>query len=393
MNNKTIVILFVAITAVLVFTGCTGEKISQVAQDNTTGVSTSNDINVENATNVSTSNDKNVENATNVSTSNDKSGETRIVTDSAGRQVTVPLKVERVADTWMGHNEVLAMLGADDRIVATMFSPKTRPWAYKVCPAYYNAITLSPTYDVEALLATRPDVVFMPSRDKNIEKVSALGVPVVEVSFTDFDSMKKCFSDTANVLGDEEALERSQKYNAYLDSKLESVRNISSRIPYDERPKVLHLVSLSPLCVDGGGNIISDWIEAAGGINAAEEVKGGIMQEVSMEQILKWNPDVIILGVNAKSEEKEKIMNSESWKKVKAVQNNRVYLNPEGAFIWSRAGAEEALQIQWAAKTINPDMFQSIDINNETKWFYKTFFDYELTDEDVQKILNAQAPD
>ena len=233
----------------------------------------------------------------------------------------------------------------------------------------------------------------MPSRDKNIEKVSALGVPVVEVSFTDFDSMKKCFSDTANALGDEEALERSQKYNAYLDSKLELVRNISSRIPYDERPKVLHLVSLSPLCVDGGGNIISDWIEAAGGVNAAEEVKGGIMQEVSMEQILKWNPDVIILSVNAKSEEKEKIMNSESWKKVKAVQNNKVFVNPEGAFIWSRAGAEQALQIQWAAKTINPDMFQSIDMNNETKWFYKTFFDYELTDEDVQKILNAQAPD
>ncbi|AKB81595.1 Iron(III) ABC transporter, solute-binding protein [Methanosarcina barkeri 3] len=389
MNNRTIVILSAAMLLVLFLSGCIGEKISSTTHDNTVNVSTSND-NMENTANVSTSNDNNVENTT---TSNDKSGETRIVNDSAGRQVQVPLKVERVADTWMGHNEVLAMLGADDRIVATMFSLKTRPWAYKVCPAYYNAVTLSPTYDVEALLATKPDVVFMPSRDKNIEKVSNLGVPVVEVNFTDFDSMKKCFSDTANVLGDEEALERSQKYNAYLDSKLESVRNISSKIPYKERPKVLHLVSLSPLCVDGGGNIISDWIEAAGGVNAAEEVKGGIMQEVSMEQVLKWNPDVIILSVNAKSEEKEQIMNSESWKKVKAVKNNRVYLNPEGAFIWSRAGAEEALQIQWAAKTINPDMFQSIDINNETKWFYKTFFDYELTDEDVQKILNAQAPD
>ncbi|WP_440945374.1 ABC transporter substrate-binding protein [Methanosarcina sp. T3] len=364
MNKKIITILFIALLSVLFFTGCMEEKISSQEHGSTKGVSASNDENAEN----------------------------RTVTDSLGRQVQVPLKVERVADTWMGHNEVLAMLGADDRIIATMFSPKTRPWAYKVCPAYYNAVTLSPTYDVEALLATRPDVVFMPSRDKNIEKVSNLGVPVVEVSFTDFDSMKKCFSDTANVLGDEEALERSQKYNAYLDSKLESVKNISSKIPYEERPKVLHLVSLSPLCVDGGGNIISDWIEAAGGVNAAEEVKGGIMQEVSMEQILKWNPDVVILSVNAKSREKEQIMNSDQWKKVKAVQDNRVFLNPEGAFIWSRAGAEEALQIQWAAKTINPDKFQFIDINNETKWFYKTFFEYELTDGEVQKILNAEAP-
>lgn len=364
MNNKTIAVLFIAILSVLFFSGCIGDKTSPAMHNNTT----------------------------NLSTSNNNSEGTRIVTDSAGRQVKVPLKVERVADTWMGHNEVLAMLGADNRIVATMFSPKTRPWAYKVCPAYYNATTLSPTYDVEALLATKPDVVFMPSRDKNIEKVSALGVPVVEVSFTDFDSMKKCILETANVLGDKEALERAQKYNAYLDSKLESIRNVSSKIPYDKRPKVLHLVSLSPLCVDGGGNIISDWIEAAGGVNAAEEVKGGIMQEVSMEQILKWNPDIIILSVNAKSKEKEQIMSSESWKKIKAVQNNKVFVNPEGAFVWSRAGAEQALQIQWAAKTINPELFQSIDINNETKWFYKTFFNYNLTDEQVQKILNAQTP-
>jgi iron complex transport system substrate-binding protein len=297
MNDKIIAILFIVILSVLFFSGCIGEKISPAMHDNTTGVSTSNN--------------KNVENATNVSASNSESGESRTVTDSSGRQVQVPLKVERVADTWMGHNEVLAMLGADDRIVATMFSPQKRPWMYKVCPAFNNATTLSPTYDVEALLATKPDVVFMPKSDKNIEKVSSLGVSVVQVSFTDFNSMKKCILETANVLGDEEALERAQKYNTYLDNKLESIRNISSKIPYDERPKVLHLVSLSPLCVDGGGTAISAWIEAAGGVNAAEEVKSGIMQEVSMEQILKWNPDVIILSVNAKFEEKEKIMNSE----------------------------------------------------------------------------------
>jgi iron complex transport system substrate-binding protein len=70
-------------------------------------------------------------------------------------------------------------------IVATMFSPKRRPCAYKVCPAYYNAVTLSPTYNVEALLATKPDIVFM--------QVSNIGVSVVQVSFTDFDSMKNVF--------------------------------------------------------------------------------------------------------------------------------------------------------------------------------------------------------
>ncbi|WP_342590171.1 ABC transporter substrate-binding protein [Clostridium muellerianum] len=56
------------------------------------------------------------------------------------------------------------------------------------------------------------------------------------------------------------------------------------------------------------------------------------------------------------------------------------------------AAAEEALQIQWAAKIINPDKFASIDIIKETRNFYKTFLNYDLSQEEANRIINDDAP-
>jgi ABC-type Fe3+-hydroxamate transport system substrate-binding protein len=54
-------------------------------------------------------------------------------------------------------------------------------------------------------------------------------------------------------------------------------------------------MGVSPIRVDGAGSVIDAWIQAAGGINAAHGVFG-LVSTVSIEQVLKWNPDVIIVG-------------------------------------------------------------------------------------------------
>lgn len=315
----------------------------------------------------------------------------KTVVDTTGQQVQVPVNPERLVEMFMGHNEVVAMLGASDRLVGTVYTEKRWPWMYRVCPDFHSAISLSTEYNIEDVMKLKPDVMFTKSSDLKADKVSSLGIPVVKLYFEDFRSMKKCFEITADVLG-KDAPKRAQLYNNYFDSKLEEIKKVTDKIPKKKRPKVLQIVSLSPLCVDGGGIYINDWMEVAGGVNAAEELKGGIMQQVSLDQILEWNPDVLILAVNAKHKERNAILSDERWKSIEAVKNKKVFVNPEGAFIWSRAGAELALQIQWAAKTINPKLFENLDIAKETKWFYKTFFDYSLSTDEVQKILNAQLP-
>lgn len=326
--------------------------------------------------------------------SNKAPAKLKTITDSSGAKVEIPTKINKIADSWKAHNEVLTVLGAGGKIVGTVLSKKSMPWLYKVNPAMEKAVTtFGANFNTEDLMKNKPDIVFVSSGDVNANKISSLGIPVVQLQFTTFDTMKKCISLTGEILG-EDATKRADAYNKYLDEKVKMVKDITSKIPDTEKPKVLHVESLSPIGVDGSKTIINEWIEAAGGVNAAKDVTGN-MKEVSIEQVIKWNPDIIIFGANGSSgkvNSVNKLLNDPNWQKIAAVKNGRVYQNPTGAFLWDRYSCEEALQVQWAAKTIYPDKFKDLDIAAETKYFYKTFLNYDLTNEDVDNILKAQPP-
>lgn len=316
------------------------------------------------------------------------------VTDQAGVKVTIPGKVTKIADSWRAHNEVDIVLGGGKNIVATVITKSGAPWMYKVNPSMNNALsTFATNFNTEDLVSKSPDVVFMSVGDTNAAKVSSLGIPVVQLDFTTFDQMKDCMTLTAQVLGGD-APKRATKYNAYLDSTIKSVIAVTSKLTSDQKPKVLHVESLSPLEVDGGSTIIDQWITDAGGINVAKDVNGN-MKQVSMEQVLKWNPDVIILGangVNGKVATVDELKNNADWTNIAAVQNNKVYQNPTGTYLWDRYSPEEVLQVQWAAKTLHPDLFKNLNIEKITKDYYKNYLNYSLTDDEVQRILKAQHP-
>lgn len=323
---------------------------------------------------------------------------TQTITDASGKTVEVPLKIEKIGDAWQAHNEVLCMLGSGNKIVSTILTEKMRPWLYKINPQMKNTATVfeANSVNTEELLKTKPDIVFTPLNDKSADKVSELGIPAVQLNFTNFNELKDCFKLTGSILGDD-AKKKADDYISYLDDKLDAITSITSKIPKEQKPKVLHVTSLSPITIDGSNTIINAWIEAAGGINAAGDVSGN-NKEVSMEQVLQWNPDIIILSSNTLMKVSngqkniDQILSDKAWQQVNALKNNKVYFNPDGAFYWDRYSAEEALQIQWAAKIINPDKFQNIDIVKETRNFYKTFLNYDLSEEEANKIINDEPP-
>lgn len=318
------------------------------------------------------------------------------ITDSSGACVEIPANAKFIADAWGAHNAIVAMLGSGNKIVATTLTEKTKPWLFKVTPGMNKAAVAfnvdATDINIEELIKNKPDILFMSQGNKNISKITEMGIPVVQVSFKDFNSLKECVSLTGNVLG-EEGKERAKQYNSYLDDKLKIITDETSKIPQEQKLRVLHLADFSPFKVDGKDTMIDSWIQAAGGINAAD-FSG--TKEVSIEQIINWNPDIIIVSSTVGSSDRKKsaaeILKDETWKKLSAVSKGKVFINPDGAFSWDRYSSEEALQIQWAAKTMYPDKFENIDIAKETKWFYKTFFDYELSDDEVCKILNAEPP-
>lgn len=314
------------------------------------------------------------------------------ITDMSGAQVKIPVAIDRIADAWPAHHAILCILGEGDKVVATTATAQ-RPWMGKINPQLNNAVAVFDTAgtNMEELVKAKPDIIFITANSKNAGTLAKLGIPVVQLHFTDFDSLKECVRITGAILG-EQAKNRAEKYIAYLDGKLAGITAITAPIPREQRPKVLHITSLTPLMVDGKDTIVNSWIEVAGGNNVADMDGNG--KEVSLEQVSNWNPDIIILGNTAfmKGGNIDGLLKNPAWQHIRAIKDGKVYINPEGVFFWDRYGAEEALQIQWAAKLLHPNKFEHINMVKETIDFFKTFYNYDLSVEEADKILNGKRP-
>jgi len=297
-----------------------------------------------------------------------------------------PAPKQRIADAWFAHNAVLVMLGAGDRVVATVAKPEALPWMFKVAPGLGRARSITgPTMNAEELLRLRADVVFVTPADPTAAALANAGLDVVKVSFNDVDSFLACLDLTATTLATPRAREQVTAYRKYLADTLSAV---SRQLPADH-PSVLHINSLTPLKVDGGKTIIDQWISAAGGRNAAAGVEGN-MQPVSIEQVLAWNPQVIIVAAGAGDITASP--QAALWKQLAAVKEGRVYRNPMGVFPWDRYGPELPLQVRWAAQVIHGGKVDEAALATQTQAFYKTFYAYDLTTDDARRIIHGDPP-
>lgn len=314
---------------------------------------------------------------------------TQVVTDMGGTEVTVPVEPKLYADAWYAHNEVTIMLTKAEGLVATHCTPKGQPWMFYCNENINGALqTFGDDFNYEELVALGPQVVF-DSKDTMREKLGELGIPLVNCTFSTFEQMEQSITMSAQVFGGD-APAIAEKYNAELEQTVSDVKAVTDAIATEDRPKVMHGPSVYTYNLDGTGTIIDTWINAAGGVNVVDASTTGTAEaSFSLEQIIAWNPDVIITGTPS---EVDQILHDESWASISAVQKGQVYVNPKGVFGWDRYGVEELLQVPWAANLLHPDLFPDLDITQRVKDFYHTYLYYDLTDEEVKLILAAGNP-
>ncbi|HEY3850615.1 MAG TPA: ABC transporter substrate-binding protein [Steroidobacteraceae bacterium] len=321
--------------------------------------------------------------------------ETRQVTDAAGRIVTLPVHVTRVADPWHANNALVVMLGGGDKLVATTAQAQRQPWLERLYPRIDQvpaAFSITGEVNLETLIGARPEVILM-AYDGSLPKwagtVDAYHIPYVLMPNTSLAGLEATARITGQVLGERES-RIAEDYIRYFDANIRRVQAVTGSLPDAERPKVLHTSSAGVLTVDGRKTVIDDWIRVAGGINAADVVGNG--RPVTMEQIAAWNPDVIIVGTAPNGRNRQAILDDPRWRDIAAVKNGKVFVNPSGAYLWDRHSAEAALQVLWAAKTLHPDRFGDLDIEEETKAFYARYFHHTLTDSEFRSIIDATPP-
>jgi iron complex transport system substrate-binding protein len=314
----------------------------------------------------------------------------RTAMDDTAHQVQLSSQIPRIADAWYAHHVLLMTLGAGKQIVATVNHANSQPWMFKVLPSLNQATSVSGTaFNAESLLAEHVNLVFTSTADRQALAYEQVGLPVMRMGYTDLPGLERSMLNTAQALGGAQPLARAQAYNHYLDEQLARVQAKVGDLSAEQRPRVLHISSVNPLKVDGSDTLINDWINIAGGRNAATGLKGN-MQIVSAEQVLAWQPDFIILAANAGN--LNQAAQGALLQQLDAVQQGHVLRNPAGVFPWDRYGTEVALQLEWAAQQLHPGLFNGADMPGKTVDFYQRFFDYQLSTADAQRIINGQPP-
>lgn len=321
-----------------------------------------------------------------------QTAKTRTIKDMAKTKVTLPTKVNKVINLWPANTQVQMLLSGTDQLAGTTAVNKQLPWATLVFPDLKKVpdFTQASGGDIntEEMLNKKPDVV-MSSDENQIKTIRDAGMNGVYVNFRDFDGLKATVRKTGEVLGGD-APAKADQFVKYFDEKLADVADRTKDVK--NKPKVYEIQGDTPLGTDGKDSIATQWIEAAGGINAMAEVTDENMTNVTMEEILNAKPDVFILGTQNAAKIKKQIMNDEDWKSIPAVANDQVYANPIDTFLWSRYSCEEALQVLWTAKILHPDEFKDLDMQKEVQDFYKEFYNFDLTDAQAKKMLAGQNP-
>ncbi|MBB1078905.1 ABC transporter substrate-binding protein [Limosilactobacillus sp. STM2_1] len=312
---------------------------------------------------------------------------TRQVKDMEGKEVKIPKKVNRVADLWHANNQVVLLLGGQKKLVATTPLVKRQHWFTVVDPGIKKvaAPLAGNQIQIEELIKTRPDVVIT-SDPAQLKTARDAKLPTVNAMYTDFAGLKKSVTLTANILGGD-APKVAREYNRELSANITKVKSNLKEIKH--RPKVLHIVNAADVTkVDGQRTIVNEWITLAGGQNVIK--KKGNQLSITAEEIIKANPDIIIVGSSTDKQARQALKRNKQLQQLKTVREDKVYGNPQGTFPWDRYSAEEALQILWAAKKIHPNEMKDVNMVKEVKDFYHKYYHYNLSTRQAQQILAGE---
>lgn len=327
---------------------------------------------------------------------------TRVVTTSMGEEVEIPAEIHSLAILPMPWISVVYALNGSGEIITGMQKVAKNSYETsmlkKLAPELEDSNTgffVDGAFNFEELAKINPDVmVLFESQAKFIDKLKEVGIPSVVIKYADsYETLWKDFAIIGAALGKEE---RAQTFIDYQKNDLAMLEGKAEELADKEPVKYLQLYNRELVVLDNSATL-NDAIELAGAVNVAKSgVDATWDAQVNMEQIMAWNPDILLLS-NFDDFMPEDIYNNafdgQDWSQIEAVKNHRVYKIPQGIYRWDLDApcTETTLCAKWMAKLINPEVFADIDIRQEVKDFYKNYLGYELSEEELDTILSVEA--
>jgi iron complex transport system substrate-binding protein len=312
------------------------------------------------------------------------------VNDAAGRAVPIPQHVERVFPAGPPAAILLYTL-APDLLLGWPRANREEECEYMlpdVCarPEVGRITGRGNTANLEVVLALKPDLILdvgatAPTFVSLASRVQEqTGIPYALLDGR-FDAILPTYRTLGTLTHRSAAAESLAQY---AEETMATIKGRIAGIPAEQRPKVYYARGPRGLETGLAGSINVETIEFMGVRNVASERPGGLAV-VSIEQVLIWNPDVII---TIDRDFAAGVSHDPLWSAVKAVRDGRVHLSPKMPFGWVDfpPSVNRLIGLWWLAKIIYPELFPE-DLRVLTRDFYKRFYHRTPTDAQIEHVL------
>lgn len=295
--------------------------------------------------------------------------------DMADRIIKIPYPIERIVSPSMDGIRTVVQLGDADKIVgipSRLVSENVRLPAV-VHPELAELPAVGWQDDAvsyaELITSLEPDIIIGESSYAD-ELQGKTGTPVVCLwtqGCLDFD----IYIVMGTILGKEKKVE---ELISFADDKLSEITDITSQISEDEKPRVymeLYQNFTTPIKYDP--------IDLAGGVNVAANCVGDYSVQISKEQLIAWNPDIIVLqrmwtksNSSYSKAQVEDFLSDPDYQYLNAVVSGEVYHTIGHSAGWDPAtGVVETI---YMSKLFHPDKFADINMEVEGNEILKMFY-------------------
>ncbi|AKB53386.1 MULTISPECIES: iron ABC transporter substrate-binding protein [Methanosarcina] len=319
------------------------------------------------------------------------------ITDMLGRQLTVPVEISSIIGT-SSPSAILVYMLAPDKLVGWNSKQNfTQPFMdenYSNLPVIGNWLG-SKTGNYETIIDMHPDIVIESTAtngetneaiERRQENLGSIPVVAINDSILFVTQSDPTIEYVGKLLNCEA---QAKKLIEFRSSILSEINNTVKDIPEDKKVRVYYAEGPKGLMTDPSGSQHSQVIDICGGVNVADcpLTSGSGMTQVSIEQVMNWNPEIII---TSNPQFYSTVYSDSLWASIDAVKNKKVYLAPQNPFCWidRPQGPHLILGTAWTAKLLYPDLFADMDLSKLTREFYSEFFHYDLKDEELNMLLN-----
>lgn len=310
------------------------------------------------------------------------------VIDQGGNEVTLAQPVRRILTPYAITTHTVYTVGAQDRFAAANFLGTAGQAGENMARIDPRSREISSVMqmsqreiNVEDVAALQPDVILTSTRTAWIDAVRELGIPFVLYEGETPEALKEAMLLTGQFLGPDAAA-RAEAWVAYYERIFNHISEQTGALSDDERVPVL-FTGTEPLRVASGDMYQTAMIAAAGGVSVSAGLVG-FWNDVNLEQVLIWNPQVIFMPSYGGASV-EAITESEEWQALDAVRAGRVYQLPQFSAPLDTPLPDSVLGIVWMAQILYPDLV-GLDCAAEAQYFYKTWYSYDMTEDEAATL-------